>query len=238
MNRTCISYWLPKLDGFPVPKTTLIHADFDVYEVLDGNFGDPLFVGLCHEIGKAANALGYPAFLRTGMTSGKHDWKHTCYLESPEQITGHVVGLCEYSHCVDFIGLPTDVWAVREFLHLEAAFHAFEGMPVATEWRFFVADGRITHVQPYWPEGAIQRPSCKDWRERLRAMHSHEIGTGYGNARELAFRVAERFRDDGAWSVDVCKTLAGEWYVTDMAEAEKSYMFDPVTEEELEYATA
>lgn len=44
-------------------------------------------------------------------------------------------------------------------------------------------------------------------------------------ANQLFERVADTFRDDGAWSVDVLKTSRG-YYVTDMAEAARSYHFE------------
>src|SRR5258706_10308772 len=82
-ERTALSYWFPKIEaaGIPVPKTTIIHmprqAREAIWAAFDGKEGGdprPFFA----ELAAAAAAIGFPVFLRTDYTSGKHDWERCC----------------------------------------------------------------------------------------------------------------------------------------------------------------
>jgi hypothetical protein len=101
---------------------------------------------------------------------------------------------------------------------------AYEGMPLAREFRFFVSDGEIHCWHPYWPEFAVERghPTDPDWKSKVAELSSL-VGTEKDTVFELARRVAVEFEKDGAWSVDICKTADGRWLVTDMAVAERSW---------------
>src|ERR1041385_8354898 len=111
IDKTCMSYWFPKLEaaGLPVPRTIMVsmsHEAFrDVFRVFDGEDmqgdAEPFF----EEIKKAADQIGYPCFLRTGQTSAKHSWERSCFLPSPDAIRAHVIEIVEYSECVTLIGL-------------------------------------------------------------------------------------------------------------------------------------
>lgn len=223
IDRTCLSYWFPILEaaGIPVPRTIIVpmsHEAFrDVFRVFDGEpmqgDADPFFA----EIKKAADAIGYPCFLRTGQTSAKHSWERSCYLPSAQAIQAHVIEIIEYSECVSLIGLPCNVWAVREILPTMplGTCPDFFNMPLCREFRFFVADGEVRCWHPYWPTEAIEQgggdPALYD------ALASTD---DYVSAFALAHKAARAV--PGAWSIDVLDTERG-WYVTDMAEAEKSY---------------
>ena len=121
-DRTALSYWLPKLEaaGLPVPKTTLLRmpdeALLDIFRVFDGEEVTGAARPFFENVESAAEAIGYPCFLRTDHTSGKHGWERTCYLADSSAIPAHVIGIVEYSEMAGIIGLPCSVWAVREFL--------------------------------------------------------------------------------------------------------------------------
>lgn len=245
-DKTCLSYWFPRLveAGIPVPETVVIDIGeqwIELLKVLDGKTIPPLFDELVARIREAAQKDeigGYPIFLRTGHGSGKHQWLDTCYVTDPGSIMQHVCNLIEWSECVDMLGLPYRVWAVRMFLQLDHKFLAFNGMPIASEWRCFVSGGDVICEHPYWPietlEGHVTGAFSYDrekytlietdssWREQHASMFA---GPTPDEALDLMYHVASVFRDDGSWSVDVCKTANGHWFVTDMAEAEKSYHF-------------
>jgi hypothetical protein len=232
VDRNDLAYWFPRLEasGVPVPRTTILRtADYvpggaRLAGILDG---EPVegFVPLCEAIRGAADRLGYPAFLRTGQGSGKHEWRRTCCLGRREDVADHVAVLVEWSEMVDFLGLSTRTWAVREFLDLEHDFTAFEGMPVAREFRTFFRDGEHICTHPYWPPDSIRDPSRPDWRERLAELNSPKlpgraIDAGPALGRIVA-RVAPHF--DGAWSLDLARSRDGTWYAIDMAEMERSF---------------
>ncbi|HDY86538.1 MAG TPA: hypothetical protein ENH82_00300 [bacterium] len=225
--KTCITYWFPKLEGLPVPKTHIIKTGITPEEQIRyadcDNIMEDKIQKLVTDIKTHADDLGYPAFLRTGQTSAKHEWKDTCFLKDDQRIRYQVDRIILFSCLVDMIGLPADVWAVREFLPLEYAFKAFDEMPIAREFRFFIEGGRITHEQPYWPPDTIKDPDTDDWEYKLAEISLLDDK----DALSLAYEVADRFKDDEGFSVDVCKTINGEWYITDMALAEYSYKWEP-----------
>jgi hypothetical protein len=243
-DRNCLSTWFPRLlaAGLPVPQTKLVRTNLPLAELLDGRTPDG-FDALLGQLDRAARAVGgYPAFLRTGQGSGKHRWKDTCHLRRPEDLARHVAALVEWSVEVDLLGLPTNVWAVRELLPVRpvAVLPRYGDMPLVKEIRAFVADGHRVCFHPYWPAQAIAnglagRPGllspdeeAQDAAERLERAATlfrqvSEWGTEERTAAlQLIDRVADVFRDDGAWSVDLLRTERG-WLVIDMAEAARSF---------------
>lgn len=226
VDKNCISYWFPILDatsGVNVPETIIIRMPISIYRG-EGDLPSLSYLDTLTEMIFAATRLvGLPAFLRTGQGSGKHDWTSTCFLKESildSEILDRVARLCEWSQIVDAMGLPYHVWAIRQFLRLKHDFTAFNGMPVAREYRCFIENDEVKCVHPYWPEDAIQSASVEDWRERLRDMY----GEGPDQAMvDMAAKVADAFKNDGAWSVDLCEDVDGKWWVTDMAEAKRSF---------------
>ncbi len=223
-NLSCLSHWYPILQttGVLTPRTEIIRTKINLRSLLDGKLPDG-FTAFIERLVQSALRLGDPrVFLRTGQTSGKHEWKDTCYIDDPttETMAKHVVALCEFSEMVDIMGLPYDVWVVREFLDLESTFTAFNGMPIAREVRLFIVDGKLQCVHPYFPPDAIDYPSEPDWRERLHRLSFLDDSDGE-KLDEIAAAIGAKFT--GGWSVDCCNTTDGLWYVTDMAEAARSF---------------
>ena len=225
----CLSYWFPKIKaaGLPVPRTEIIAIPDDTYRelrcILDGQWPESA-TGFLVELVQAIEAIGKPCFLRTGQVSGKHNWKHTCYLSDPTAIRQHVYNLAEWSECAGFMGLPWNVWCVRELLPTEPVITCdrYGGMPVAKEFRVFVRNGQVACRHPYWPRDALakgmsQLPTDLDSRyEQLCHLSQDEAL----EVDMLALRAGEAVT--GAWSIDILKTASG-WYVIDMACAEESF---------------
>lgn len=224
-DRTCLSYWFPKIDGLvPTPRTEIIRTDVELWQLIDGGTPDG-YNGLLDAITEAALRMdglfedgSGAAFLRTGHTSGKHNWSRCCYLT--HDLDGHVKALVEFSAMAGLFGLPTAVWAVREYLSVDPLFRctAYGGMPVVPERRYFVDGGELLYSIPYWPEQALEEgePDDHSWREKLATVQ-----------QDFSPEAEEMVRKCGAacggkWSVDVLLTRDG-YYVTDMAEAEKSW---------------
>lgn len=246
-DKNCLSYWFPRLviAGVPVPRTVIIDAGdnwHDLYHLLDGKT-PPIADNLASSIRDAADPLGYPAFLRTGQGSGKHSWKDCCFLASPEAVPSHIASLIEWSECVDFLGLCYRIWAVREMLPVEpvAVLPRYGNMPLVKEVRCFIAGGAIVCQHPYWPPGSIadgfgmrslsprggvREGSLEDAARLAAAIHGSEPATDdEPRWRPIAEQVARAFADDGAWSVDLLATNRG-WFVTDMAEAKRSFHWE------------
>lgn len=237
-DRTCLSYWFPLIEaaGLPVPETRIVRTDVDLSLLLDGE-GPAGFEAFLSDLGNAARNIGYPCFLRTGLGSGKHDWLDTCYLTDPNALGQHVYNLVEWSHCADFMGLNHDVWVVRALIPTEPLFTAFyREFPVTREFRVFVGD--ITSdgefpcaVFPYWPEGSIaQSPptDCPDWPERLA-----EASRLSGEERDQLIFLAGWAADavgGGYWSADFLQDKNGNWWLTDMADGDRSFRADTEAE--------
>jgi len=221
-DKNCLSYWFPKIAavGLPVPKTRIVRAKMDLTPLCDGETPEG-WGNFIWSLEAAVKEIGVPCFLRTGHGSGKHEWKDTCYVASTERLGQHVYRLVEWSSLVDIMGLPTEVWAVRELILTAPAFYAFCEMPIVREFRVFTADGKATCLHPYWPTDSIQAATCPDWRGQLAAMSeidpvdAHKLKT---LAAEAAVAV-----DGGAWSVDFLQAADGKWWLTDMALADRSW---------------
>lgn len=240
MNRkqNCLSYWFPRLQasGVAVPKTVIVRARHDLLRLYcNATDGEPELTKtytVAHErfvlrLVCATSLVGLPCFLRTGMGSGKHDWVHTCCVHNVDKIRSHIFALIEWSCMVDPIGLPTDVWVVREFLKTEPAFHAFAGMPITKERRWFFRDGQILGHHPYWPPDSIEFWRKGDhpgnWRKRLDAIQV-ESEEEIAYLGKLTLRVARKFK--GGWSLDWLWTTDREWVAIDMARAEHSFCWN------------
>lgn len=229
-HRNCLTEWFPKIRdaGLPVPETHWTRTDnaIDLFSAFDGK--TPASLGpLADELRAFGERVGYPLFLRTGQTSGKHNWDKCCYVTDPGNMEDHIIALVEFSEMCGFIGLPFDVWVVRELLPTSPVFHCirYGGFPVVREFRFFVDGPKVLYRNPYWPSDALKsgKPSVALWEneyEKLIAvtdLESTEIA-------EMASHAGAAV--GGLWSVDILDTNKG-WFVTDMAAAEDSYGWDP-----------
>ena len=59
---------------------------------------------------------------------------------------------------------------VREFLDLPHTFHAFSGMPVSREFRYFIKNGSVLCRHPYWFPSCMRRVTCEDWLPKLKKI--------------------------------------------------------------------
>jgi hypothetical protein len=232
-SKTRLSFWFPliKAAGLPVPKTQIVgispDEDRSMVLLLDGNL-PPCWEDLINRIEVSAEAFGYPFFLRTDFTSNKHDWDDSCCVRNPAKLSHHVENLIAFSEMADmFGGVPVGAFVLREMLPTVPAFYAFNGMPIVREFRVFVRDGLVEHIQPYWPPEAIERsiiePSLKSWRTALQMMSVLDDET-----KQVLTRLALQANAavPGYWSVDFLD-VSGCWVLTDMAEGDLSFKCNP-----------
>jgi hypothetical protein len=231
VDRNSLAYWFPPLEaaGLPVPRTEIVRYDGgDLLDMLDGMepFG---WDDLVARIRGAGDRIGWPVFLRTGHGSGKHEWARCCYLADPDDLGEHVFALVEWSHLVDMFGLPTNVWAVREMIPTAPLFtcNGFDGFPVVREFRLFVRDGDVEHIQPYWPPDAVELggPDDPGWRAKLAG--ASRLSAATGDHLAAVARAAVAALGGGFWSVDLLEDRDGDWWLTDMAEGERSFRWEP-----------
>lgn len=236
MDLNSMLYWYPMLEQLelPLPETKivkLLKTDRELMPVCDGDMS-PLD-GQKAEILAAADAVGYPLFMRTDQFSGKHTWTKTCFVPDEGSLFRHIAALFEESFMADMCGLPIKALVFRKYIQMDSLFVAFYGdMPVNPEYRFFVKDGKVLCHHWYWVKEAIQEGFTRlppDWRQLLR---STEVNT----QKELPglIKLAERVSKaiPGAWSVDFCRGRDGTWWLIDMAVAADSWHPDCVIKEE------
>jgi len=218
----CLSYWFPKLQatGVPVPKTFIATTPCHIAMMFEGERPkgfDELLVLLKY----AVNKMGLPCFLRSGQTSAKHSWKDSCYITSADDIEKHVLEIVEYGEMASLLGLPYNVWAVRELLPTKRAFTAFHDMPVTKERRYFIKGGKVLCHHPYWPLEAFENhvEPGTGWEKVLDLINT-ESPEEIAELTALSEKVSLAF--DGAWSLDWLHTDRG-WYAIDMASMDQSY---------------
>jgi len=224
-DKNCLSYWFPLIRdaGLPVPRTEIVTTDLNLFGVLGGKppagWGDFLA-----RLTAAVERIGLPAFLRTGQGSGKHDWDRCCNLRKIEYLAQHLHNLIDWSYTGDMFGLPTNVWAVREFLPVKALalLPGYGNMPAVREWRLFVRDGKMQCQHPYWPADALaegmEDPAGAEALFKILARSTPELDAEYTRLAEAAGQAV----GGGYWSVDVLQARDG-LYVTDMAVGEHSF---------------
>jgi hypothetical protein len=223
-----IDYWYPRLvrAGVPVPRTRIFRTEVKLDMLLDDR-EPPGYRKFVESIQRAGAELGYPAFLRTGHLSGKHRYTSTCHLPGPEAVPAHVAALVEESALAGITGHPTNAWAVRELLPVDAPFTAFEGLPIARERRYFVRSGVVIAKHPYWPTKSIQDPSVPDWEERLAGIQRESPE----EVLELTALTERAGRElGGYWSVDWLYSPGRGWVCTDCADGDRSFMWSDYVE--------
>ena len=222
--RTCnrmndITFWYPRLfrQGFPMPKTIIIHSNINFEQFACGEKPEGLDE-FYEEIKSACLKIGLPAFLRTGYSSNKHDWEKSCYVQDINKIKNHIYNLSKHSALMTIDRFsPCDFWAVREMLKTKPYMNAFHGkMPITKERRYFVRNGRIECHHSYWP-----REAFKDLDEEQFAKLSEFSKEDEGTLNKMAVYVAGLF--SGYWTCDFLQEENGKWYLIDMAIGEESY---------------
>jgi len=207
LNNNSFLYWWPLVKdlGIPVPKSTVCKIDLA-------------------DVRCAAECIGFPLFMRTDLCSGKHNWINSCFVSNASHIEENMITVIQDNVRWSMLGIHPQAMVLREFLALETAFVAFDGdMPINREFRYFIEDGNIQCMHPYWPETAFNRHPARmahhpNWKERLRLLSqpdaSQDIITEY---------VSRMTHLKGSWSADFAKGKNGTWYLIDMALAHNSY---------------
>lgn len=217
----------------PTPRTIMVPKIKDWRSLEDAidTFSDPEILRLFEEVKKAVPLLGgYPVFLRSDETSNKHDWEDSCYVADEEHLASGIRNILEFTLMVDMAGeLNFRGIVLREFLELPHEFHAFNGIPVSKEFRFFIKNGACLCRHPYWFPSCMRRVDCKDWLPKLRKIQVLEpseqiILDQYALA--ISKVVEPLNATDNYWSIDFCYAYERGWLVTDMALGSASFHYN------------
>lgn len=254
MLESSMDYWWPlaKDSGLQTPNTRRLGLldGVNLRDFMDNWPADPHEVfdsDACDIISGSA----YPMFLRSDQMAAKHNWAHSCYVQSAEEVGPHARDITETAYMAD---LHTHSFYLRELIPTKPAFRAFDGrMPITTEVRTFVRDGKPDCMHPYWPVESVgkwvdrvisHREFCKKsgmempllhpdrnvdlprtWRHMMRRQH-RILDTERGVLQELAGRLAGHMQRESHisyWSADLLLDTSGGWWLTDMACGIESY---------------
>ena len=235
LDKTSLAYWFPLIEkaGLPVPKTEILVMPPESQAIIwmafycRGKNEDTPPEPFYDELKAAAQRLGLPCFLRTSQTSAKHQWNSTCFLDSIEKLRQHVFEIVEFSECADMMGLAWDTWAVREMLPTipYGTCPRYSDFPVCKEFRFFVDGPKYKCHHPYWPLESLQdggwEPEADEATAYTELCDLNDETLDY--LKSLASRAG--LACGGEWSVDFLETEKG-WFITDMAEAHKSFHWE------------
>lgn len=225
MNKNSALIWLPKIveASLPTPKTEIVEYNHRrVIEIFDGA-DVPEFTGLIQNVKSACNRIGYPVFIRTDLSSAKHDGPNAYRADSDSDIIRVLSSTLEDNEMKFWLEPePPKAILVREWLNLDSPFSAFRGHAIAREWRFFADSEKVRCFHPYWPEDSIQFlgiPEPDSWRNSLKTLHNEP--ENIEELKQLAVLAAGLY---GCYaSVDIAMDVTGKWWLTDMATAEDSY---------------
>jgi len=222
-NKNNMAYWFPLLKQIKmrVPKTILVHTgDCELIGLLDGEMPEKADIFFAR-LKSAILEIGFPCFLRSGMTSNKHSWKDSCFIESLKNLHGHIGSILEYSVLANIAGLPLDysIWAVREIIPTKALFYDFHDMPITKERRVFIKDGKLICNHPYWPSNCFKREHSENEIRELQYISDDS----YKELQLMAEYIGRWFT--GYWSIDFLLDTKDNWWVTDMAVGERSYHY-------------
>ena len=142
-------------------------------------------------------------------------------LKTVDHIPRHVFAIAEFSEIADIIGIPWDVWVVREFLPTIplGVCERYGGMPVCREFRFFVNGSHVLCSHGYWPldslnEGEFAADVPEGWYDEFCKLPTD------CDLNSLASKAGAALV--GSWSIDILETKRG-WFITDAAMAAMSW---------------
>lgn len=217
-DKNSMLYWFPLIKDLKVniPETIIIEVKTFLGDEPLSNLKNYL-----PKIYEKAKILGFPLFIRSDYYSGKHSWKNTCFVENEKSLERQIRNIYIDGLCVDIIGLPFDAVILRKYIEMDSKFTAFyEGMPVSSERRYFINNGKIICHHPYWVEDCIKKPSIKNWKKILKELNKEtdeEIKLLSSYTKLIANKL------NGYWSVDFCRDKTGKWWFIDCATGERSY---------------
>lgn len=240
-NPNSALYWYPKLEGCAsefdaaLPESEFVRYEFmESFGLIDGAVPDAL---PWEEFVQTVESIGYPAFLRTDQKSVKHAGPGAYKATEPDDIPTILAVLTD--HHVKANRHPAALM-VREFVDINAAFRAFDGLPIGRELRVFASPNGPECEHFYWPPEAIDdgrgEPVSMDgeamedgrWRSllgKLTNIPAPTVETLRDDAVTATSRLnnADSVPDNAAWSVDFAEDTDGKWWLIDVALAEDSW---------------
>jgi hypothetical protein len=238
-------YWWPKVKNLNilVPRTELFYTGPDFYwNALDEMVGNKDNIkDMCDKLFHAYREFvrdpisvkdRLPIFMRGDLTSGKHNWEKTCYVNTidKQKFLTHVFNIVAEHGLIDEM---LHGFAFRQFIQSKSSFVAFRGrLPIKKEYRAFY-DGKsqsVSCIHQYWPEDAIERGTSSkelppNWRQLLKDLYMEDdLPALYEHLIETSMFIGEAIstKECPDWSLDFMWGING-WYFIDCAPANRSW---------------
>lgn len=224
-DKNSMMYWYPRVKELdvPQPNTIFISTGEDWEELRLVAEGQKELRNMS-EIHEACRSIGYPVFARTDQMAAKHSWNRTCFISGEDVLRDHIANLVEGTLDCDMIGRIVRGIAIREYIEMESAFTAFNGLPISRERRYFLRDGEVICHHPYWPEESIWfgvgQKEPTDWKHALSRIN-YESFDEIDTLTKYAGMIGSTL--EGYWSIDFCRGRNGDWYFIDCALGENSW---------------
>lgn len=211
----------PEHSPVKTPETRIVEFDFlESLPLLERETPQDFPQG---ELDTAACDLGWPVFLRTDLSSAKHDGVRAVRAVDADDVLRVASGLVR--DAAQKMMHPT-AYVLREWIEIEHEFTAFGGLPIGSEIRMFVGPEDVFCSHYYWPEDAITQPDIPEWKA-VRAEYA-DISPP-PEVRVAAMSAAAEANHHTAmdshavWGVDFARSENGDWYLLDMALATDSW---------------
>jgi hypothetical protein len=231
MTENSALHWFPPLveAGLPVPRTVVVEFEpGDLFAIVDGK--PPSDAYPVDTMVAAVKEVGTPCFLRTDLSSAKHDGPSTYRIDAATKdvVCWAAARTFEENVMKMMFEMPL-AFMFREWLDLAYYFTAFRGHRIAREWRYFVEDSKITDRYFYWPWHAVEdhldpNPIIDPQKAyELSLDLSRELTTEERTPLNAMAVEAARAVGGGDWSVDFAQDKNGRWWLIDMALAASSW---------------
>lgn len=222
--------WIPAMEraadhheDVHVPETVFVDIESEAAaNWIDGD-GDRFNFA---DVADAAESLRYPVFVRTDITSAKHQGMAGIRARDEDELRTAVRWALESNFMSMGTPQPKAI-VVRDWIELSLGFYDDSRMTdskrqIAREFRAFATPDEHLCTHFYWPEDSIHSTECEDWRDRLESMAELDESQEMAMVN-YATTVAEIVPKRAPWSVDFAIGSHGSVYAIDMALGDLSW---------------
>jgi hypothetical protein len=233
-SEMCMSYWLPKvmgLKGLSIPHTEVVQLPYDVWysareSACDGVPLSDLYKSFMRDnvLKLKENFFGERVFIKTGAFSNKFDFSTCCCRW--EELTENFIKILAMSEMFDCYDGQSEV-VLRSVIPTTICEKIYNGMPLRSEFRVFwnFDNDCPLYVVNYWNYSYCEpflndedKAAFKSAEERL----ERDFEGNKGRVIELCRKVLGDVALEGCWSLDVLMDDEDDFWLIDMAVAERS----------------
>lgn len=244
---------------FKVPDTKILHVPITMLQLTRLGFEtlNPVTKEIVNRYCKKVFQLDEHGdyFIKTGTYSSKYEFRNA-HIHEPKEVDEMGEYFLFLNHLTCSMAAPTNnrsfyganttnEWVVREYIKdKEGNPTIYNGLPLHTEYRVFVDfdTKEILGVSPYWRSdvmrGKFKEVSSPQERHDyvVYMMHEDVLNKRYNESVQTVLnelkKVIPHVELSGQWSVDVMRN-GDDYYIIDMALAERSALNDCVPREKL-----